>query len=155
MQPDDTSLAPYELSELDVDDAKSGRLTLCVRWDESAKKATVDSYDVEINGDFVGRLESATTAGNAVLLANLLHPLIERPDTAETDAGAGRRKLATLPSQPSAAIGRAALGPALAYAPLTDEICCAGAPPGNSERQENRETSPDLTKSFVKFLLRS
>ena len=87
MQPDDTSLAPYELSELDVDDAKSGRLTLCVRWDESAKKATVDSYDVEINGDFVGRLESATTAGNAVLLANLLHPLIERPDTAETDAG--------------------------------------------------------------------
>ena len=85
MQPDDTSLAPYELSELSVDNAKSGRLTLCVRWDESAKKATVDSYEVEINGDFVGRLESVTTAGGAVLLANLLHPLIECPHAAETN----------------------------------------------------------------------
>ena len=78
MHPDDTSLAPYELSELDVDGAKSGSLTVGIRWEKSANVAVVFSYEVAINGESVGRLETASTAGGTVLFANLLHPLLER-----------------------------------------------------------------------------
>ena len=62
-----------------ADFARSGWVTLTVRWDQSVVRPVLDSYEVGVNGLLVGRLERDPEAGVAPtrLAYNLSHPLFD------------------------------------------------------------------------------
>ncbi len=59
--------------------ARSGWVTLAMRWDRSADRPAIDTYEVGVNGELVGRLERDTEARLAPtrLAYNVAHPLFD------------------------------------------------------------------------------
>ena len=57
--------------------ARSGWVTLAVKWDQPADRPALDSYEVGVNGSVVGRLQKDPTAGHGLtsLAYNPAHPL--------------------------------------------------------------------------------
>ena len=79
----------------DFSNVKSGWVTLETSYDEGLRRPKLDAYEVGVNGQIVGRLETivrsdAPPAHTSVeLLANLSHPLLNCGDTAPLKAATG------------------------------------------------------------------
>ena len=66
------------LEERDVlDGAEAGWLELTAEWQRERDEPIVSRYEVGVDGQLVGRITEPAFSGQAILLTNLSHPLLE------------------------------------------------------------------------------
>ena len=76
-----------------LSDAEAGWLELGVEWDGERSEPIVSRYEVGVDGLLLGRITRPTPTGEALLVANLSHPLLEygidmpERDTASREIG--------------------------------------------------------------------